>query len=66
MDSDSKMDENPLALLKEYLEHDGIRHYDSSLCWGCGELKVAPCEPDCLLERTRQALAAAGVETLPK
>lgn len=45
------------VLLKEFLDHEGIKNYDSNLCWGCGEVKTEPCEPDCLLERTRKALA---------
>lgn len=46
-----------VELLREFLESDGIKGYDSSLCWGCGEQKSGACDPDCLLERTRKFLA---------
>jgi hypothetical protein len=50
-----------VTLLTEFLNSDGIRNYDSSLCWGCGEVKesvsgINACAVDCLLERTRKAI----------
>lgn len=50
------------SLLKEFLEHDGIRSYDSTLCWGCNQPKAGACEPDCLLERSRKVIACAALK----
>lgn len=50
-------DNRTTDLLREFLGHEGIRNYDSALCWGCGEFKTDPCLPDCLLERTRIVIA---------
>lgn len=49
------------TLLRELIEDDNITNYDSSVCWGCGELLArhgGKCLPDCVLERSRRALVA--------
>jgi hypothetical protein len=43
----------------------GIVSYDSNLCWGCGKGKHESCKDDCLLERTRKALALEVAPRLP-
>ena len=50
------MGESALQLLREFLSDGEIANYDSSLCWGCGELKSGACLPTCLLERSRKVL----------
>jgi len=49
------------ALLREFVECDAIQNYDSTVCWGCGELRgsddSAECVTNCLLNRARKFLA---------
>ena len=57
-ESETVKTDSPSSLLREFVGSDLIAHYDSGLCWGCGELKTDPCVPDCLLERTRRMLCS--------
>lgn len=47
------------ALLREFVTDDNIVNYDSTHCWGCGELKTGLCDSTCLVYRSRIEL---GIE----